>query len=441
MLTRRTFVRLPAAHLAAGGLLANWPQFRGPGSTGVPADESGRPVSWSATKNIAWKTQIGGRGWSSPIVWDDRAFLTAAHGAAPMGTPRGGFYEGAVESPKPDDERRWVLHCVEVTSGEQVWQTELRRAVPEVGRHRKNTYASETCVTDGERVYAHVGDLGTWCVDLDGKVVWSKHWKPVRTRWGYGTASSPALHGGRLYITNDSEDQSYLVALDKVTGDEIWRVDRDEPTTWSTPFIWESGQRTEIVTMGRERVRSYDTDGTLLWELGKLSSLAIPTPFASEGLLYITSGYMNSEHRPIYAIRPGASSDITLPEGETSNEFIAWSVPQGGPYHPSGLVYRGLYYTLFDRGFFTCHDARTGEEVYGKQRISRETVNFTASPWAYDGKVFCLDEAGTTFVVEAGPEYRLVGQNELGEMCMATPALVPGGLLIRTHANLYRIGA
>ncbi len=357
------------------------------------------------------------------------------------GTPEGGFYQGAVESPKPDDEHRWLAHCLDLGTGEDVWRTELHRGVPLVGRHRKNTYASETAVTDGELLFAHVGDMGTWCLDYTGRVVWSKSWKPVRTRWAYGTASSPALHGGRLYITNDSEDQSYLVALDKSTGREIWRKQREEPTTWSTPFIWESGERTEIVTMGRNNLRSYDTDGTVLWELSGLSSLAIPTPFASGGLLYVTSGYMNSQERPIYAIRPGASGDITLAEGETSNDYIAWSVPQGGPYHPSGLVYKGYYYTLFDRGFLTCHDASTGEEVYGKQRISRESVNFTASPWAYEGKLFCLDESGTTFVVEAGPEYKLLHSNELGEMCMATPAIVRGGLLIRTHSKLYKIAS
>ena len=439
MLTRREFASLAAAPLAPLAAAANWPQFRGPGATGVPTHETGLPETWSTEENVAWKASIGGTGWSSPIVWDGRVFLTSARGSSPGGTPRAGFYEGAVESPRPDEEYRWLGHCLDLATGEELWRTELHVGRPKVGRHRKNTYASETAATDGERIYAHVGDLGTWCLDFDGEIVWSKKWDPVRTRWGYGTASSPALHDGRLYIANDSEDQSYLLALDKTDGSEIWRVERDEPTTWSTPFIWQNGQRTEIVSMARNRLRSYDLDGTVLWELSRLSSLAIPTPFASDGLLYVTSGYMSSEDRPIYAIRPGASGDITLPEGQTSNEFIAWSVPQGGPYHPSGLVYKGLYYTLFDRGFLTCHDARTGAQVYGKQRISRDTVNFTASPWAYNGKIFCLDESGTTFVVEAGPEYRLVGANKLGEMCMATPAIVDRGLLIRTHANLYKI--
>lgn len=441
MLTRRELFVATGVPFAAGAAAANWPGFRGPDATGVPQNETGLPSSWSATENVAWKSVIGGSGWSCPVVWGDNIFITSARGASLADTPRGGFYEGAVESPKPDDEYLWSAHCLDLGSGEAIWTKELHRGVPRVGRHRKNTYASETAVTDGEHVYMHFGDLSTWCLDFQGNVVWSKAWQPVRTRWGYGTASSPALHEGRLYIVNDSEDQSYLVALDKVTGREIWRADREEPTTWSTPFVWNSGERTEIVTLGREKVRSYDLDGKVLWELSGLSSLAIPTPFATGGLLYVTSGYHNSPERPIFAIRPGASGDITLAEGETSNDYIVWSVPQGGPYHPSGLVYRGLYYTLYDRGFLTCHDARTGEEVYGKQRIDRDTVNFTASPWAYDGKVFCLDESGTTYVVEAGPTYKLLGTNDLDEMCMATPAITRDSLLIRTYSSLYKISA
>lgn len=439
-MTRRRFF-VAAAPLALRPAAANWPQFRGPGARGVPSQESGLPETWSANKNVAWKTSIEGSGWSSPVVWGNRVFLTSARAASLTAAPDGGFYQGGVESPEPDGEHRWIAHCIDLASGKHNWKTELHRAVPAVGRHRKNTYASETVVTDGEHLFAHVGDLGTWCLDYEGKIVWSKSWAPVRTRWGYGTASSPVLHNGRLYIANDNEDQSYLLALDKTTGQRIWRVDRNERTTWSTPFVWENSRRTEIVTVGRERVRSYDLDGKLLWELSGLSALAIPTPFASGGLLYVTSGYMASQERPIYAIRPGAHGDISLSQGETSNEFIAWSVPQGGPYHPSGLVYRKLYYTLFDRGFLTCHDASTGAQVYGKHRVSRDSVNFTASPWAYNGKLFCLDEAGTTFVIQAGPDFKLLDKNELQEMCMATPAIVQAGLLIRTYSKLYKITA
>ncbi len=440
MLERRNFLKLSLGLTAAPGL-ANWPQFRGPGVRGIADDDPSLPESWSAAENVAWKTRIPGLGWSCPVVWGNRIFLTTAVADSMSGVPQGGFFDGRVVNPVPSEEYRWMAYCIDLQSGKIAWEYELRRGAPKVPRHKKNTYASETCVTDGVHVWAHVGDLGSWCLDMEGNLVWSQDWPAVETRYGYGTASSPALHEGRLYITNDNQEQSYTVALDKLTGKEIWRVNREEPTTWSTPFIWESGKRTEIITAGREKIRSYDLDGKLLWEIAGMSSLSIPTPFTADGLLYVTSGYVGSEERPVYAIRPGASGDITLAEGETSNEYIAWSLPQGGPYHPTPIVYRGLYYTLHDRSFMTCHDAKTGEEVYDKQRVSRDGANFTASPWAYNGKIFCLDEAGATFVVQAGRSFKVLGQNRLEEMCMATPAIADGSLLIRTHAHLYRIGA
>ena len=176
------------------------------------------------------------------------------------------------------------------------------------------------------------------------------------------------LHGGRLYIVNDNDEQSYLLALSAETGNEVWRTPRDEGTNWSTPFVWENEQRTEIVTTGTDRVRSCDLDGNLLWELTGLSSITIPTPFAEFGLLYLGSGYLGDQQRPVFAIRPGASGDISLRGSETDNRFIAWSQPQAAPYNPSQVVYGDALYTLLDRGFFTAHDARTGEEIYSRQR-------------------------------------------------------------------------
>jgi outer membrane protein assembly factor BamB len=247
------------------------------------------------------------------------------------------------------------------------------------------------------------------------------------------------LHQGRLYIVNDNDEQSLLTALEAGTGKEIWRVERGEKSNWATPFVWEHDGRTEIVTPGTTKVRSYDLDGKPLWELGGMSSIVIPTPFTAHGLLYVTSGYVGDETRPVFAIRPGAKGDISLKAGESSNEAIAWSLPQGGPYNPSPLVYGDFYYTLYDRGFLTCHDARTGEEFYGKQRLDRETQAFTVSPWAYNGKIFCLSEDGDCFVVEAGAEFLLAGKNSLGEFTMATPAIARGGLVIRTAEAVYRI--
>ena len=222
-------------------------------------------------------------------------------------------------------------------------------------------------------------------------------------------------------------------------GREIWRVKRDEKSNWATPFVWQHDGRAEIVTPGTTKVRSYDLDGKALWELGGMSSITIPTPFARHGLLYVTSGYVGDQVRPVFAIKPGARGDISLKAGETSSAFVAWFYPQAGPYNPSPLVYGDIYYTLFDRGFFTAHDARSGAVVYPRVRLDEAAAAFTASPWAYDGKVFALSEDGDTFVIQAGKEYKLLGKNSLDEMCMATPAIGRGSLFIRGASNLYRI--
>lgn len=414
-----------------------WPQFRGPQSLGV-ADDPSLPDTWSATENVAWKTDIPGTGWSSPVVWGDRIFLTSVISASEGEQPKKGLYFGG-ERKAPADEHRWMVYCVDFKTGKIRWSREVYKGVPPGPRHLKNSYASETPVTDGERVYAYFGTLGLFCFDMDGKPVWEKKWGPYNMRFGWGTAASPVLHGNRLYVVNDNEDDSFVTALDKKTGAQVWRVAREEKSNWATPYVWENEHRTELVTAGTKKVRSYDLDGKLLWELTGMSTIAIPTPFSKFGMVYITSGYVGDQHRPVYAIRPGASGNITLAQGETSSKYVAWYHPQAGPYNPSPIVYGDFYYTLLDRGFFTCHDARTGREIYGKQRMEAGAGAFTSSPWAYKGKVFCLSEDGDTFVIQAGPEYKLLGKNSLNEMCMATPAIAGGSLIIRTASKLYRI--
>jgi outer membrane protein assembly factor BamB len=240
--------------------------------------------------------------------------------------------------------------------------------------------------------------------------VWSKAIGPFKTRNNWGTGASPVLHRDRIYIVNDNDEQSFLAAYDKRTGAEIWKVERKEGTNWSSPFVWENAQRTEIVTSGSDRVRSYDLSGMLLWELSGMSSISIPTPFARFGLLYISSGYIADPKRPAYAIKPGASGDISLQPGEMSNQYIVWSSPTGAPYNPTPLIYGDVYYTLFDRGFFTSHDARTGKEIYGRQRVTAEASGFTSSPWAYNGKIFAMSEEGDTYVLQAGPEFKVPGR-------------------------------
>src|SRR6185369_7685780 len=292
----------------------------------------------------------------------------------------------------------------------------------------------------GERVYVSFGNVGVFCYDFDGHKVWSTNWPAVKTRNGWGSAASPVLHKDRLFVVNDNDDKAFAVALDAKSGRELWRVSRDEKSNWATPYIWQNEKRTELITAGTRKVRSYDLDGKLLWEFGGMSSIVIPTPFSKFGLLYVGSGYVGDKVRPVFAIKPGATGDISLKPGETNNQFIAWYQPTAAPYNPSPLVYGDYLYVLFDFGFLSCHDAKTGKEIYSKQRFNPEgTTSFTASPWAYDNKIFCLSEDGDTYVVQAGPEYKLIGKNSLGKMCMATPAIARDSVIIRTASKVYRI--
>lgn len=412
-----------------------WPRFRGPGGRGI-STQTGLPDRWSTTENVAWVTEIDGLGWSSPIVWDQMVFVTSVVSTGEVEAPRAGLYLGG-ERGAPTDEHRWMVYALDVATGARVWEREVHRGVPPASHHLKNTYASETPVTDGEYVYAYFGNVGLFGLTLDGELRWSRRFDAVKTRAGWGTASSPVLHDGRLYVVNDNDEQSYLVALSKETGAELWRVDRDEGTNWSTPFVWEHDGGTEIVTTGTDKVRAYDTEGTLLWELTGMSSIVVPTPFTEFGLLFVSSGYIGDQLRPVYAVRPGARGDISVGDGPL-DASMAWYQPQAGSYNTSPVVYGDYLYTLLDRGYMTCHDARTGEEVYGRQRI-RVGAAFTASPWAYDDKIFALSEDGDTYVIKAGPDFEVIRTNPLGEFTMATPAIAHGSLFIRTASKLYRI--
>jgi outer membrane protein assembly factor BamB len=415
---------------------ANWPQFRG--SHSAVAEGADLPDTWDTATNVAWKTEIPARGWSSPIVWGDRIFVTAVVSDQKTKPPRKGLYIADVVGKIPPGAHQWKVLCLDWKTGKILWEKTAHKGKPQGTIHVKNTYASETPVTDGRRVYAYFGNLGLFCYDMNGKPLWSRKWPSYKTRLGWGTAASPVLHKDRVYIVNDNEEKSFLAAVDALTGKEVWHVRRDEKSNWATPFLWENGQRTEIVTSGSDKVRSYSLDGKLLWKLGGMSSIVIPTPSARHGLLYISSGYILDGTRPVFAIRPGASGDITLKENENHNRSIAWCQRLAGPYHPSPVVYGDYLYVLYDRGLLACYEAMTGKEVYKRQRLPGGTA-FTASPWAYNGKIFCLSEDGDTFVIQAGREFKVLGKNRLDEMCLATPAALRDSLIVRTATKLYRI--
>ncbi len=418
---------------------ANWPQFRGVDARGV-SDETGLPDRWTATENVAWKTDIPGRGWSSPIVWGNRVYLTTAISFGELAPAQKGLYFGGDRLDPPEDTNQWKVYCLDLVSGEILWDTLLHEGVPAQPIHIKNSYASETPVTDGKHVYIYSGFLGVWCLDMDGNEIWSKEIEPHKMAFGWGTAASPMLHEDRLYLVNDNLEDSYLLALDKKTGEELWRVSRDEKSNWSTPYLWENELRSEIITPGSNKVRSYDLEGNLLWSFTGMSGITIATPYAADGLLIVSSGYVGDRRRPLYAIRPGASGDITLAEDETANDWIAWSHPQAAPYNPTTLVYDNRLYVLYDRGSLACFNLTDGSVIYEQTRITGGG-NYTASPWAYNGKIFCLNEDGVTFVVKAGDEFEVLHNNPLAEddMGMATPALVGDRLLIRTSARVYCI--
>ena len=431
----------------AGGLSAlgapasetNWPQFRGSNAQGV-SPSAKPPEHWSATDNVEWKAAIPGRGWSSPIVWGDHVFLTTAVNSGESEPPKKGLYLGGERPNALRPEHEWKVICLDLASGKLRWEHVLHRGSPAGPTHLKNSYASETPVTDGERVYASVGGVGVFCVDFSGRELWSKPLEPHKMRAGWGTAASPVLHRDRLYLVNDNEEQSYLLALDKRSGKELLRVDRDEKSNWSTPCVWENEQRCEIVTAGSGRVRSYDLDGKLLWWLKGMSSITIATPYADGGLLYVSSGFIVDRSRPIYAIRPGGSGDVSLPAGQTNNSCIVWCQPLAAPYNPTTLVYDGRLYVLRDLGELSAFNARTGELLYDRQKLP-QGLHFTASPCAANGRIFCLNEDGVTFVVRAGDRFELLQTNKLAEddMCLATPAIAGDRLLIRSAARLYCI--
>jgi outer membrane protein assembly factor BamB len=444
----------------------DWPQFRGPDSIPVSANPN-LPSRWSKSENVEWATDIPGTGWSSPIVWGGKVFVTSAVGNKPMKQPSLGvdFSNDYVaelqkqglpmeeviakvtgrDNEMPDEiELKYRLFCLDLSTGNIVWDGEIFAGPPPVGRHRKNSYTSETPVTDGKAVYVYIGHLGLFAFDFAGTQLWSAPLEAHQVYLDFGSGSSPALYKDKVFILSDNEEASFIAAFDKNTGKKLWDTKRPGLGTkmtrsgWSTPFVWQNEHRTEVVTIGPGVVISYDLDGTELWRMSRMAAVPIQSPFSWGGLLYVTSG-SGGEIKPIVAIRPGGSGDITPPESKNSNEHVAWyNRTAGGTYLPTPLIYEGGLYVLTNTGIFTKYDPKTGERVY-RSRIDPRATNFTSSPWAYDGKIFVLNEEGHTFVIKAGDTFELLGINSLDDFSMATPAISGDRLLIRTQNKLYSI--
>jgi hypothetical protein len=360
----------------------NWPDFR-PGG-GVVSEDPMLPDTWGPKENVAWRVAVPGVGWGSPIVWGDHVFVSTAVGNEPAPKPGLVIADGQMPSTPtywqvpPKVAYRWILFDFDFKTGKLRWHRELHAGVPIAPRYHRNSFATETPVTDGTRVYVFHAPAGLLtAVDFSGNIVWSTKIAQAATAAEggvFGPGSSPALYRDRIFLVSDEHPGVWwLAAYDRQTGKELWRNQQPKTTRgfgWSTPYVWESGQRTEIITVSNRRVSSFDVDGKLLWYLDGLSGSTTPTPFAADGLLYASSGFPGA-FRPFYAIRPGASGDISLKEGTTSNEFIVWSNPTLATYLPSPIAYRGHVCNLYARGLFTCHDAKTGKEIYGRQRIKQ----------------------------------------------------------------------
>ena len=419
----------------------NWPQFRGTAANPQVEDNPNLPEHWSTTENVAWVADIPGLGWSSPVVWGNKVFLTTVDAAGDWERPKSGLYNPRGRTVPLDIDHAWIVYCFDLDTGEKLWERRVHEGRPATSRHPKNTYASETPATDGEHVYFLFGDVGLFAFDMEGNEVWKYEIAPQETMSNWGPAGSPIVYDGKVIMIYDNMESSWIAAFDGKTGDIVWKTEREEVSSWATPYVWENEQRTEIVTNGRTKIRSYDLDGKVLWEMdGRMSWACIATPLSDGDMVYVNSGYFMDKHRPVYAIKAGAGGDITLGEDETSSEYVAWYQPQAGNYNTSPLIYRGQYYSLLDRGSFESYEPATGELIFTQKKVAETgRASFTVSPWAYNGKIFCLSEQGETYVLEAGPEFKLLHQNSLGEMCMSSPAILDDSVIIRTISKLYRI--
>lgn len=436
-----TLMAMLTSHITAE---ENSPQFRGADSTAVIRGDQTPPTEWGPDKNIRWTRPLPGEGWSGPIVWGTKVFLTSAEPIGQPTPPRGGRRQPGGQGGRaaPDVVYRWKVHCLDRNNGKTLWEQISLEAKPRIPKHRDNTYASETPVTDGKRVYAYFGMTGLFAYDLDGKLLWKKDLGVFPMQAGWGTSSSPVVLDDHLYLQIDNEEKSFLVALDTATGEERWRVSRDEKSNWSNPIIWKNKVRTELVTSG-STARSYDPNtGELLWEL-TMSGRASSTPVGISEMLYLgTEDRTSRGGTPggLFAVKAGAKGNITPKRGETTSEYVAWSRPKSGPEMASPLVYDGYVYTLGRRiGMVNCYDATTGEPAYERERL-RGARAFWASPWAYDGKIFCPDDDGTTHVLNAGPEFEILRTNQLPGRTWATPAVTESALVIRAEDVLYCVG-
>jgi outer membrane protein assembly factor BamB len=426
-----------------------WPQFRGINADGVARCEC--PEAWDSSKNVRWKIRLSGEGWSCPVVWGDQVVLTEAvrtdtvnHDISSRPEPyRGGG--GRRRSDLTAAIYRWDVICVDAKTGQLRWRQTARTGHPPIPRHSSNSYATETPIASGNRVYAYFGMNGVYCYDSAGRLQWKKDPGTYEMRAGWGTASSPVFFEGRLFLQIDNEQQSFVVAFDAESGDELWRVNRNEPSQYSTPVIWQNSQRRELVA-GGQIYRSYDpATGKLLWQLDMAKGRSSATPLAVGDRLYVGTEFRNRGGPDdgggfLFAVKAGGSGDITPAFDANSSNYVAWKIPRSGIQMASPVLCAGHLY-LFERrsGILHCVNAETGSTAY-RTRVPGARA-FWASPWTCGDRVFCLDDGGTTHVLAGGPDFRVLGKNVIDEQAWSSPAIAEDALYLRTVDHLYCIAA
>ena len=424
----------------------NWPSFRGPAASGI-ADGFSTPVNWDVQtgKNILWMMPIPGLAHSSCIVWEDKIFAVTAVPEKGQSNLKVGLY-GDVESEDEKQNFTWQLYCLDKKNGQIIWTKDCCTGIPKVKRHPKSSHANHTPCTNGEYVVAFFGSEGLYCYDMDGKLLWSKDLGVLD--WGYfrspsaqwGGASSPVIHNDMVILQCDVQKNSFIAAFNLKDGSVIWRTDRDEVPTWSTPTVCAAAG--QVIINGYKHIGGYSLkDGTEIWKMTGGGDIPVPTPVVTDDLIYITNAHGRSA--PIYAILASAFGDISLTGRQTRNEYILWSKPKAGNYMTTPIVYNGLLYLCADNGRLSCIEAVSGRPVYLerlKAEDSKLSSAFSASPVAANGKLYFTSEKGAIFVVRGGAEFEILATNQMGQTCMATPAVSEGALYFRTRFGVIAVG-
>ena len=422
---------------------SDWPAFRGPNASGVA--EGPAPTTWDATKsvNVLWSTPIPGLAHSSPIVFGDKVFITTAISSDPNAVFRHGLF-GDVDPSTDVSKHIWKVYCLDRKTGKILWEQVADEGTPKTKRHPKSSQASSTPATDGKHVVAFFGSQGLYTYDMDGKLLWKKDLGNLNGGWFYdpdyewGTASSPIIYKNLAIVQCDIQKNSFIAAFDVATGKQVWRTPRPEIPSWGTPNVYEGKTRAELITNSTKAIRAYDPlTGKELWNLNGNSEVTVTTPVFAKDLIFVANGYPPIQ--PIYAIKPGAVGNITLKEGQETNDYIAWSKKRGGPYMPTAIAVGDLLYTCQNNGILAAYQIATGERVYN-ERISKDKSSaHTASPVYADGKLYFASEDGDVFVVRAGPKFELLASNPMGEVLMATPAIADGTIFIRAEHHVFAI--